>query len=80
MTIKDLPEDIKLIALQRQQEQGNKPNENIDLNYGKSQGNFTWSKTPEGQNIWSRVNNLNNFDSFYEFHKPKEFTFNFDLI
>ncbi len=79
MIIRELPEDIKLIALQRQQEQGNKPNENHNLSCGKSGGNFDWDNTPESNSIWSNVH-YGQYNAFYVFHKAKEFTFNFDLI
>ena len=68
MLIKDLPEDIKRIAIQRTIEYRN---ENINIHEFTVGGGFDWSKTIEYQaniNIWSDVDN-GKYESFYEFHK-----------
>lgn len=52
MLIRDLPEAIRTIALQRQMDQGNTPNPNLRLGAGRSSGNFDWDKTPEGTYYW----------------------------
>lgn len=55
MKIKDLPERIKELALQRQQEQGNQPNEELSLCADKDCGGFTWNDTKEGHNLWFQI-------------------------
>lgn len=67
MKIKDLPQPIKELALKRQVEQGNEPNENIDLNQWKNQGNFSWDKTEEGWEFWNDIY-MCNFKPFYDLY------------
>ena len=55
MKIKDLPEKIKLLALQRQKDAGNSPNENLSLDVFKVNGNFDWIETPEGNAFWEII-------------------------
>ena len=66
MKISELPEDIKKIALQRQQEQGIEFNEDTDIYNGNY--SFDWMETPEGWDIWRSVY-TGDFQSFYDFHK-----------
>jgi hypothetical protein len=71
--IKDLPEVIKKRALECQVEQGNEPNENIDLD----SGSFCWGDTKEGAWMWYDVDK-GYYQPFYDFHNitadgtPKE--------
>lgn len=55
MLIKDLPEDIKQLALLRQTEYGNYSNdENQDVS-----NSFVWNKTEEGGDYWNEIENGN---------------------
>ena len=70
MKIKELPEDIKDVALQRVNDCGDNYRSNktlpileVDILYA-----FDWDETPERCGIWTDVNN-GNFNSFREFHK-----------
>jgi len=70
MKIKELPEDIREIALQRVNDCGDdfRPNKQlsileVDIGYA-----FHWDSTPECDEIWYDVNE-GYFDSFREFHK-----------
>lgn len=68
-----IPNDIIKVMLQRQVEQGNPEDVTIfekNKKNGKHEGGFDWHKTPE-INIWTNVIVHMNFESFYEFHKPK---------
>lgn len=67
MKIKDLPRQIKELALKRQVEQGNEPNEELDLIENKGNGNFMWDKTPERDLFWCKIN-LGNFKPFYDIY------------
>lgn len=71
MKIKDLPQEIKELALKRQVEQGNKPNEELDLIENKGNGNFMWDKTPERDLFWCKIN-LGNFKPFYDLYPQNE--------
>lgn len=53
--IQDLPEKIKLLALQRQKDAGNIPNENLFIDAFKENGNFDWFETPEGNEFWEII-------------------------
>jgi hypothetical protein len=53
--IKDLPEKIKLLALQNQKYVGNTPNENLSLETLKPRGNFYWAETIEGKEFWDKI-------------------------
>lgn len=71
MLIEDLPEDIKVVALEYKKlhtyQPGDPyldPNEADDLNHA-----FVWDRTKEGGAIWYDVNN-SRFERFYEFHAP----------
>ena len=50
--IKDLPEKIRLLALQRQKDAGKTPNENLEVNEVPSEGGFRIKDTPEGDDFW----------------------------
>jgi hypothetical protein len=65
MKIKDLPQEIKELALLRQKEAGNEVNEEADLNYGDE--SFKWDKTPEGGFFWNAIHEVN-FKPFYELY------------
>jgi hypothetical protein len=55
MKIKDLPSDIKQLALANQAAQGNKPDDEIDLLCRVGQGGFMWDKSKEGSDYWDEV-------------------------
>jgi hypothetical protein len=68
MIIKDLPKKIKLLALQRQKDAGNIPNENLSVDAFKVNGNFDWIETPEGNNFWEIIyadGDLRDFKKLY---------------
>jgi len=74
MKIKDLKQEHPLIykrALECQVEQGNKPNDELEINLDEISGNFKWGRTLENWSVWSAVKN-GNYQPFYDFHKPKE--------
>lgn len=68
MKIKDLPQPIKELALKRQVEQGNEPNEELNLSDLKYKGNFDWDETHEGFNFWAKIDN-ENFKPFYDLYQ-----------
>lgn len=49
---------------------GNAPNDSLEIGNDSSMGNFWWSSTAEGFDIWADVDE-GNFDSWYEHHKLK---------
>jgi 6-pyruvoyl-tetrahydropterin synthase len=53
--IRNLPEQVRKLALQRQKDTGNNPNENLFLGKTTSEGNFDWDKTPEGDVFWEII-------------------------
>ena len=70
MKIKELPEDIREIALQRVNDCGDnfRPNKQlsileVDIGYA-----FHWDSTPEGEDMWCDVNDKK-YGSFRDFHK-----------
>lgn len=68
MDIKDLKQDHPRIyarALECQVEQGNEPNEKLELGYDCRQGNFEWSVTTEGAVFWNEIYK-DNFQVFYD--------------
>jgi len=78
MIIKDLPERIKQLALQRQQERYNPHDEDIDLELEAEFGNFDWFLTPEGREFWTKIND-GDFSPFYELYGPDPVS-DFDTI
>jgi len=75
MKIKELPEDIRDIALQRVDDINDKYRANITIPIKEAYlaDAFDWSLTPESSQIWTDVNN-GNFRSFREFHKNPPIT------
>lgn len=67
--ISELPENIKMIALQRQQDCMSKKIE-ISKNTDKLVYAFDWKNTIEKWYIWRDVF-YSNYKSFYNFHKIK---------
>ena len=65
MKIKDLPQEIKELALLRQKEAGNEVNEDVDLDYCLE--SFTWYKTPERAFFWNAIYQ-GNFQPFYDLY------------
>ena len=74
MLIKDLPEDIKRIAIQRTIEyRNNRTGIKFDIEIEDSSISyaFAWSETIEGKSnglLWSNVDS-GKYEKFYEFHK-----------
>lgn len=71
MLIKDLPIEIQEIVFQRQEEQGNKPDANLDLEFCKYEDNFNWDQTIEGHDFWEKINE-GNYSEFYKKYPKKE--------
>lgn len=76
MLIKDLPEEIRVLALKNQVAQGNLENLEADLNKGSDCGGFWWDESSEGFEYWSDINKGNFgrvFDliSYFEYLKDK---------
>jgi hypothetical protein len=69
MKIKYLPEPIKKRALECQKEQGNEPNEELELDADGDGGGFYWIDTKERKQIWNGVNQ-GYYEAFYSFHGP----------
>tara|TARA_R110000796_G_scaffold238884_1_gene359390 strand:- start:160 stop:1653 length:1494 start_codon:yes stop_codon:yes gene_type:complete len=55
LRIVDLEEPIRTWALNNQR-QGDKPNEDVELHEGSTDGGFDWIDTPEGVKFWGNVN------------------------
>ena len=53
--INDIEEPIRTWALNNQEKAGNTRNQWLNLQLGKSSGNFTWSNTPENHGFWFDV-------------------------
>lgn len=76
MYIKDLPEDIKKIAIQRVIEYRKRSKSKdfaIPIEEATISNGFTWLKTIEGQedgHIWLHVED-GNLEPFYKFHNIK---------
>ena len=71
MLIKDLPIEIQEIVFKRQIEQGNPRNDELDLGNGRSNGNFNWDDTIEGDEFWENIYD-GDFSEFYEKYPKKE--------
>lgn len=70
MIIKELKSEHPRIynrILECQKEQGNEPNDNLDLNAIKISQNFDWDKAVEGFDFWDRINKKD-FNVFYEYY------------
>lgn len=60
MKIKDIPfPALRELALEEQERQGNKRNEDLDMLFSVMKGNFDWSKTKLGEAFWYYVNTTN---------------------
>lgn len=56
--------------LELQAAQGNSPDDNLDIGMTPHEGNFWWSSSQEGYDVWEQVDS-ENYDSWYEHHKLK---------
>ena len=65
MQIKHLPLEIQEKVLEKQSEQGNKPNLEAYLIDDKLRGNFHWADTHEGCEFWHKIQ-LENYNDFYK--------------
>lgn len=65
MLIKNLPQPIKELVFKRQIEQGNQPNEEINLFLGKMSGNFNFAETHECVAFWREISKQN-YKPFFE--------------
>ena len=72
MQIKELPKQIQKKVFEKQIEQGNLPDKELYLIYGKDKGNFDWSNTEEGWYFWDDVI-YRKYETFYEKY-PKDKT------
>lgn len=70
MKIKDLPKEIKEVALREQFRAGNERNESIHLSNNAYCEGFDWDKSVDGRDFWLDINDRD-FDVFYERY-PKE--------
>jgi hypothetical protein len=66
LLVKELPEQVKKLALKRQKDDNNTPNENLVLGIDKKEGNFDWDATPEGADFWERINAEGDLREFKE--------------
>jgi hypothetical protein len=66
--ISQLPEDIKVVALQRQREE---TNDFFDKSTDKLNDAFDWGRTPEKQDIWEYVY-YGNYEPFRKFHAKQK--------
>jgi hypothetical protein len=77
MKIKSLKYTHPLIykrILECQENQGNNPDDTLELGVNLEDGNFVWASTTEGVLIWSDVDE-GKFESWYQYHNlpiPKE--------
>jgi hypothetical protein len=69
MIINDLPKYVKQTALLRQHEQGNNFNPTLKLDKEKSEGNFHWADSKEGEDIWEIIWNNRDYNKFCLFHR-----------
>lgn len=65
MKLKELPQPIRELAEKRIREQGNEPNEELELVYEKTRGGFNWDETEEGIAFWNEIDN-GYYDVFYQ--------------
>ena len=70
MLIRELPIEIQEIVFQKQQEQGNEPNAELELEFCKKECNFNWDQTIEGYDFWEDIND-GYFDDFYKKYPKK---------
>ena len=60
MKIKDIPfPALRELALEEQERQGNKRNDNISLFASKEEGGFNWDKSELGEEFWDNVDDEN---------------------
>ncbi len=57
MKIKELPKEIRYLAVANQLAQGNVENLECEVSGYKDDGNFDWVQTPEGPAFWNDVYN-----------------------
>lgn len=55
MNIFELPNQLRGLALRRQEEAGNTANEALAIVTKKKDGGFDWHDTPEGVAFWKKV-------------------------
>jgi len=74
MKIKDLKTNHPIIyarALECQKEQGNEPNDEVDLFSDAKRGGFIWCLTKEGSAAWGDIEEFGYYGTFYK-TIPKE--------
>lgn len=69
MQISDLPQEIQALVFKKQQQQGNEPDNTLDLIESVYNGNFEWNKTEEGDDFWGNIHD-GYYDCFYEQYSP----------
>ena len=75
--IKFLPKEIIDKMVERQVQQGNKPDVNVFNNYPAatySDGGFDWCDSPEGDNFWSDIIEDMKLDKFYDLYPNNEYS------
>lgn len=74
--IKDFPIEVVQKMIERQVEQGNKPDVTVFQKNScaiKKQNGFSWGETIEGETFWSSILYYNSFDVFFQkYPKPKQ--------
>jgi hypothetical protein len=55
LRIKEIPFDLQLLAFKNQSKQGNLKDDSLLVSNGKSQGNFNWSESFEGEEFWQNI-------------------------
>ena len=71
MKLKDLPQPIRELAEKRIREQGNEPNEELNIISEKIHGGFNWDETEEGYVFWGAIKN-GDFNKYIGLH-PYEY-------
>ena len=78
--IKFLPKEIIDKMIERQVQQGNKPDVNVFRNYpaaNRSEGGFDWYESPEeveGDDFWHDIIEYKNLDVFYKLYPKNEYS------
>lgn len=71
MQYKDLDPVIQLKVMERQKEQGNKPNLSLNTDTSANGGGFNWNHTIEGHEFWFNTLVLDNHKKFFDKY-PKQ--------
>ena len=75
--LKYFPKQIIDKMIERQVQQGNKPDVNVfrlDPAANRSEGGFDWCDSPETDVFWSEVIEFKNIDAFYDLYPDNEYS------